>query len=254
MRSHFTPQFAQQPIFRIAGTLLLLLTSLTLTGCDGDARVDSFTPVAHGISDDTQVPRDTNPKGGLGGNARLEMRPDEIVAGFERSSNASSGNIQHFYRGAVKFNLESIRQISSKVIDKATLHFNIRQSYVSSADGTMAQFPNITSCASEIWLANGDWSKLITSEGYAVTPLPTDIRINSLPNALDGRTPGISVDVTEAVRNWLVYPDNNFGIILKGGDETVTTGNNNSSCATRYGDFTLEVHYTVFQHLFPTGS
>lgn len=54
------------------------------------------------------------------------------------------------------------------------------------------------------------------------------------------------MDVTDAVRNWLVYPDQNFGFILKGSNEKVTTASNNA-CATRYGDFTLEVHYTVFQ-------
>lgn len=246
MKSHSSLRFSQLPFSRIAGALLSVLITLTLTGCKGDAKVDTFTPVAHGISDDTHVMDDLNPKGGLGGNARIEMQPDEIVAGFERTYDASSGNIQHFYRGAVKFNLDSIGKIPGKVIDKATLHFNIRQSYVSSADGTKPQFPNIISCASELGLASGDWSRLITSEGYATTPLPTDTLVKPLPGTLDGRTPGITVDVTDAVRNWLVYPDQNFGFILKGSDEKVTMASN-SACATRYGDFTLEVHYTVFQ-------
>jgi hypothetical protein len=237
---------------RIASTPLLLIATLTLAGCQSDARVDNFTPTAHGISDDTHVAGNTNPNSGLGGKARLAMQPDEIVAGFERSADANSGNIQHFYRGAVKFNLDAIRLIPSKVVDKAILHFNIRQSYVSAADGSQPQFPNITSCAGELWNASADWSKLITHEGYATTPLPTDALIKALPDSLDGHTTGISVDVTQAVRNWLFYPNDNFGFILKGRDETVTTGN--STCATRYGDFTLEVHYTVFPPMFPTVS
>ncbi|MDR3390734.1 MAG: hypothetical protein P4L77_03280 [Sulfuriferula sp.] len=248
-----TNQPNRLPYLRIVGIPLLCLTTLTLTGCQGDARVDNFTPTAHGISDDTHVAGNTNPKSGLGGKARLEMQPDEIVAGFERSADANSGNIQHFYRGAVKFNLDAIRQIPSKVIDKAILHFNIRQSYVSAADGSQPQFPNITSCAGTLWNASADWAKLITSEGYATTPLPKDALIRTLPDSLDGRTTGISADVTEAVRYWLIYPSDNFGFILQGRDETVTAANN-SACATRYGDFTLEVHYTVFPALFSTGS
>ena len=162
MKTHSNLRFPRLSLSRIAVLFLPILITMTLTGCKGEAKTANFTPLTHGISDDTHVMDDANPRGGLGGNARIEMRPDEIVAGFERSYDAGSGNIQHFYRGAVKFDLDSIRKLSSKVIDKAILHFNIRQSYVSSADGTKPQFPNIISCASELWLASGDWSKLIT--------------------------------------------------------------------------------------------
>lgn len=254
MHTRPLPKKTLQPHARTAGILTMLLFSAGLTGCGkGTPAVGTFHPVALGTSDVQDARADSNWKGGLGGNARLQMQPDEVVAGFERVYQANPAmNLQDFYRGAVRFNLDTIAKLPSKVIDKAILHFNIHQSYVSSADGTEAQFPNRTSCAGALFVAGGDWAKLITPEGYAVTPLPTDTLIARLPNVPDQSLGGMSVDVTDAARNWLVYPGENFGVVLQGTDENVTMGQNNA-CATRYGDFTLEVHYTVFGSS-PTGS
>lgn len=256
MRAQFGRRITRLPSVRTAGIFAMLLLAATQASCDkGIPTTATFHPVALGVSDVCQVPADSNPNGGLGGDARLQMKPDEVVAGFERFYQSDPlRNIQHFYRGGVRFNLDTIRQLPSKVIDKAILHFNIRQSYVSSADGTKALFPNRISCAAELSTAGADWSKLITSEGYAVTPLPTDTLIARLPNVSDESMGGMSVDVTDAARNWLVYPNENFGVVLQGADENVTRGRNNSACATRYGDFTLEVHYTVFGAMFPAGN
>jgi len=256
--SRHVPQIAYARTTRI---LALLLLAATQAGCkDKDTAdvhyVKSLPAVALGISNVVQTPEDSNWKGGLGGNARIYRKSDEVVAGFERSYQTDSPrNVQNFYRGAVLFNLDAINEPAGKgrVIDKAILHFNIQQSYVSSVDGTKDHFPNRIYCATELWLAGADWSKLITSEGYAVTPLPTDALIAPLPDMPDGPG-GISVDITAAARNWLVFPTDNFGVVLKGKDESVTKDQNNSACATRYGNFTLEVQYTVFTPSFPKGS
>lgn len=217
---------------------------MLLAGCGtGTPRLQTFKPAQLGISDVANIHDDT--RGGTGGDALLEHKPDEVVAGFERFYQPDpTRNIQHFYRGAARFDLSPISTLKSKVVDKATLTFKLSQSYVRDLAGAAPDFVNLTSCASEIGIASENWTPLITSEGYALTPLPVEPIIGPLPAATP---PGMvfRVDVTNAARDWVVKPDENFGVVLKGSDEGAT-GARNNACATRYRDFALEVNFTVF--------
>lgn len=226
----------------LSGMSILVLIS---TGCKpGTARSSTFAPAKTGISNTWYISDKTT--GGTGGDARLEAKPGEVVAGFERFYTSNPTRIhQHFYRGAVRFDLAEIGKLKSKVVDKATMTYKVHQSYVRTPDGKPVEFPNLTSCATELLVANEDWTKMIGSEGYATTLFPGEPVITKLATATPPGTT-FTVDVTEAARNWVAKPDENFGVVLKGSNE-VRTGAQNDACATRYGDFVLQVNFTVFE-------
>ena len=232
---------------RLAPALWTGMSVLVLigTGCKpGTARSSTFAPAKTGISNTWFIADKTT--GGTGGDARLEAKPGEVVAGFERFYASDPTRIhQNFYRGAVRFDLAEIGKLKSKVIDKATLTYKVSQSYVRTPDGKPIEFPNLTSCATELLVANEDWTKMIGGEGYATTLFPGDPVITKLASATP---PGgtFTVDVTEAARNWLAKPGENFGVVLKGSNEA-RTGAANDACATRYGEFALQVNFTVFE-------
>lgn len=225
----------------------VLLGSLIAAGCgSGVPQVTTppLGPAKLGISEVLVFDDDTT--GGLGGDVRLARKADEIVAGFERfHSPDPQRDIQHFYRGAVWFDLSKISAIKSKVVDNATLSYQLRQSYVKDASGAPEQFPNLVSCAVELLLATSDWTPLISPEGYATSHLPGDF-LQSLPSGIPGGGSVFRIDATKWVRDWVAKPHENFGLIFKGRDEASSPGRNDV-CGTRYGDFSLEVRYTVFE-------
>lgn len=224
------------------GVLFLVLIG---TGCKpGTPRSSTFAPAKTGISNTWFIADKTT--GGTGGDARLETKPGEVVVGFERFYASDPTRIhQHFYRGAVRFDLAEIAKLKSKAVDKATLTYKVRQSYVRTPDGKPTEFPNLTSCATELLVANEDWTKMIGAEGYATTLFPGDPVITKLASATPpGAT--FTVDVTDAARNWVAKPAENFGVVLKGSNEA-RTGAQNDACATRYGDFALQVNFTVYE-------
>lgn len=226
--------------------LTLFAGALLSAGCGtGMARVKTVTPgttdlgIAVGF-----VREDESPAAGSGMDSRLEKKADEIVVGYDRHHSTDPfRNLQEYYRGAVRFDLSSIVNEPSKVIDQATLSYGIRKSYVRNVEGESEQFPNRISCALSLLLATEDWRKKITGQGYAVEYFEGDFFLR-LPEAPNAGT-GFKIDLTKVVRTWVAKPDENFGLVFRGITEEVT-GPQNSACATRYGNFALEVRYTVF--------
>jgi hypothetical protein len=241
-------QGIQLPSTRKISKLAIALSAASLAGCltAPVQNTETFPATAVGFAD-VGTPRGSSDwNSGLGGNALGKVKQGEVLVGFERifSSKAHVNN-QDFYRGAARFNLDSIQKKKSKFIDLALLHYKAHESWVSSADGKEPEFTNRYSCADQLWVAYGDWTPIHDKT------IPTDTLITSpLPQTIDSAgISGFSIDVTNAARNWLVYPSENYGIVLVGRDEKVTSGDN-SSCVTSYGDFSLEVHYTEFTELF----
>lgn len=223
----------------------LSIAALGFTGCGkGTAKSVTLNPSLLGVSDVAVVKGDTG-TAGTGGVAVADRKPDEIVVGFERSYYEDPvRNIQHFYRGGIRFDLSSLSALKSKVINKATLNFKIFQSYVRSPDGTPEPFPNIISCATELYSGTDEWIKLVGTEGGT---FKAALPVNALISKLDRTAPGgFHIDVTEAARQWIVSDDQNVGVVLKGGDETETPARNDA-CTTRYNGITLDVQYTVYE-------
>jgi hypothetical protein len=223
---------------------VLLIVALCTIGCGrGTARSVTLNPSLLGVSD-LVIAKDST-RAGEGGVGIAERKPDEIVVGFERSSQADPArDIQHFYRGGIRFDLSALSSLKSKVINKATLNFKVIQSYVRSADGTPAPFPNTVSCATELYSGTDEWITLVGTDGYTFkAALPVNALIHTLDRTALG---GFHIDVTDAARQWIVSVDQNTGVVLKGGDERDTPGRNDA-CATRYNGITLDVQYTVFE-------
>jgi hypothetical protein len=221
---------------------ILAILACGLAGCGrGTPATATLNPAQFGISDAAVVKGSS--RSGAAGAAITERQPDEIVAGFERTW-SEDHNVQHFYRGAVRFDLGAITALKSKVIDKAILNFKIHQSYVRSPDGKPADFPNIVSCATEIYTATDEWPALVGSDVVTFkAPLP----VNSLISTLASTAPdGFHIDVTGAAREWVVSPAQSVGVVLKGSDEKEAPARNDA-CATRYNGITLDVQYTVFE-------
>ena len=191
---------------------------------------------------------DDRTRGGTGGETLIARKDDEILAGFERFYRVellSTRNHEHFYRGAMYFDLVPIAALKSKVIDKALLSFKIRSSTVQERDGKPVDFPTTVSCAAGLYTAGEDWMKS-TSHGEVIErALATDRLITKLDVSPPGGTT-FNIDVTKEVRQWVVTPGENLGVVLQGRDEEVTPARNDA-CATRYGELALEVHYTVFE-------
>jgi hypothetical protein len=224
----------------------VIAATIGLVGCGrGSAKVLTLKPVQFGLSDVATI--HDNTRGGTGGDAALNRQFDEVVAGYERFYNPDPvRNIQHAYRGIARFDLRSISVMKSKVVDKAVLSYKIRQSYIRDLSGASPDFPNVTSCAKELYTITEDWSKSVTSEGYAETLFPVDTKIATLPATAVGGSM-FQIDVTKAAQRWVVKPEENFGLVFKGSDETTTGGAKNDACATRLGDLSLNVHVTVYE-------
>lgn len=234
--------------------LALLLSALSSLGCPGPGmpKVKTVVPIvetSQGVRRDLGISvvfvrEDDSPAAGTGMDSRLATKINEIVVGYDRyHSTDPDRNLQEYYRGAVLFDLSDIVKEPSKVVDKATLSYRIHRSYVRDVSGESEPFPDRISCAQSLLLASEDWRQKITGEGYAVEPFAGDffLRLPETPTV----APNFRIDLTKTVREWVAKPHENFGVIFTGRTEEATEPQN-SACATRYGDFALEVRYTVF--------
>ncbi len=226
--------------------LFLVMTAVFLAGCGtGVVRTSTLSPSDIGSTD---MPKKWawDGKGGTGATVGDGTEPGDIFAGYEFYYDRTN-NIQHIFRGAIRFNLAEIAALPSKSVEKATLNFRLGQSVVRDRDGKSPEFVNLVSCASQLLLGNNDWTKLTGGTMGGATESTELIGGDPLVALPEATPPGarFTFDVTPQVQRWLAKPDENFGWVLRGRKEAFS-GASNEACATRYRDFTLDVRYRVF--------
>lgn len=217
-----------------------------LAGCGtGGVREASLRPAVFGSTD---VPKiwAWDGKGGTGATVGEGTEPGDVFAGYEFFYDRTN-NIQHIFRGAVRFDLAEISAIPSKSVEKATLSFRLAQSVVRDRDGNSPEFVNLVSCASHLMLGKDDWTKLTGIVAGGATESVELIGGDPFVALPDATPPGarFAFDVTPLVQRWMAKPEENFGWVLRGRKEAFS-GASNDTCATRYRDFILDVRYRVF--------
>ena len=148
----------------------------------------------------------------------------------------------HIYRGAVKFNVGLVSEPPPKTVTRATLNYRIENGGKSPGSGF------IESCASKLYLAKDEWHAYpevsIDTEVSKVDTIAGDLYKDGLPENLVGST--ASIDVTDAVKDWVVGRKKNFGFVFGAAKEVPghPLPYDNNKCWTILGDFTLKIEYT----------
>jgi hypothetical protein len=250
--------FVRRGIANAANAVMMLTLfagALLSAGCvPGMARVKTIVPIVQApplqrdVGIYVMLDREGDDTFGAGSaaDARVERKQSEIVVGYDRYYSADPFRaFQEFYRGAVRFELSDISALQSKAIDKATLSYQLMKSYVRDVNGTPEPLPGRISCATKLLMADHDWRELVheTGQDLSYRRFFGEL-LQALPKEPSG--PAVfKIDVTKTVRKWIVGTEPNYGFVFAGDVEKVIP-RQNDACATRYGNFALEVRYTVF--------
>lgn len=191
---------------------------------------------------------DDSTTGGTGADAAIARQAQEIIVGHEHFLQPRRRH-QHYFRGAAHFDLSRITAIPSKVVTRAVLQYRLRGSSVRDAAGTPESFPLLTSCASELLVADSDWRTgpaepdgVIISDKSPISGEPLQ-PLSTVPPPGGGTL--YTADITPIAQRWVARPEENFGIVLRGAREPPQPADN-SRCTSAYGDFVLKVDFTVF--------
>lgn len=222
--------------------IVVLAVPLLVAGCGGRILQSEQFPARVGFSYVSLISDATS--GGTGADVFFEREPGEIIVGHEHLAQPRRVH-QHYFRGAAFFDLSRLSAIPNKVVNKAVLEYRLRASAVRDSAGTPEPFPLLTSCASQLLVANTNWlsgdgvviNDRAAFEGEPFGALPT------APPAGGGTL--YSVDVTSLAQRWVVRPEDNLGMLLRGAREAPQP-RDKSRCTSRYSDIKLRVDYTVF--------
>jgi len=160
----------------------------------------------------------------------------QILVGFENFWDAGTQpvacyeKIDHAYRTAIKFDMGPL---AGKSIWKATLSFMNQK--------TNANAAAPATCLSEMMYGINDWSgstDLIQGESYRDFPTGTNVNVNN-PSVKIANSTNYQIDVSDAVRAWVLGSRPNFGFVFRGPNEGYAR--NNDQCGSFFGNVSLSV-------------
>jgi hypothetical protein len=134
------------------------------------------------------------------------------------------------YRGAVQFNLLSVP--TARLL-RAQLTYHVRQTKVGTNPNNVHDDP-AQYAARQLDIATTDWSRL---SGHTDDPIQSEPGYTLLTRG----SPVVTLDVTMAVRHWLLSPASNDGLVFIGADEGLRE--NSDVLLSILGDFSLELTY-----------
>ncbi len=176
------------------------------------------------------------------GGENIYLGPNELLSGYDLSY-VDGGELAHRYFGGVYFDLS---EVTGWPVYKATLSYRMGESYYKpgSTIATNEKF----SCADRLLLATSDWTGIEEDPNtpwFKGSLAGTDYHQLSL-----GYTGGyVSIDVTDAVADWLQAPETNRGFVLmlvnppgiKYAPSGLTYAADDYECWTHYDSFVLNV-------------
>jgi hypothetical protein len=159
--------------------------------------------------------------------------PGTALVGFSQYYDAPGGilglgsvvcGVDWVYQGKVKFDLDPLRQYEGPVVTRAEL------SYDQLVLWPPPSIDTIDSCVYTVSRATGDGT-----ENYL---FPNE-NIDRLPLGFGASD---RWDVTEEAERWLIYPDDNFGLVLRGRDESFPD-EGHDGCVSVVANFRLDVTF-----------
>lgn len=218
-----------------ARSLPLLLIFLPLITGVSSCQQYRFGPVKQGSSNRLEF-HDNSTSGLMGeAEAALYENGDGGVVGFEHFFDGGNRFHNNVYRAAVRFNVAPLSEPPTKKILGATLLYTFRQGRVVPGDVF------VTSCATQLLLATGDWKGIPEVSPEAAPPTIEGTVFKDLPGALLGGR--VSVDVTSVVKEWASGARPNFGFVIKGAKEDSGLFRDNNACWSILDGFVLQVDY-----------
>lgn len=166
--------------------------------------------------------------GNLPGNNCLIGYPDvpSDTVGFFHQDGCAVGSF--WYRHYVRFDTS---RVAGRLIKKATLHFHIAWSRLHQS-GMHQDVTNNINCADGVYEADEPWGDIDKDHlvgGPRIASMATEVSVS----------PDISIDVTPTVQRWASGASPNYGIMLKGTNESPAEDNN--KCMTGYQQFAISV-------------
>jgi hypothetical protein len=164
-----------------------------------------------------------------------------VVVGWEHSFQAGNDSkdqiYNRIYRGGVKFDIDSLRQLPAKMVTKATLSYTVQSGARSSGKGPAE------SCATKLLLAKEDWRGAPETDiANAPDTISGDLYKDDLPEKPISSI--IRIDVTDAVKAWATGTKPNHGFVFAGSKEEKGLIKDSDKCWTLLGGFSLRVNYS----------
>lgn len=213
--------------------------SLLLSACKDDY---SLGPAQYGSSsrlifkDDRPATRSAAEK------VLYNQSTESVLVGWEHFDENRQRIYNHIYRGAVKFNLNLLRNRPDRIVNRAILNYTIQAgAEVPTKDG------QVLSCATKLYLATSNWQGMPTgSPSDTPDTIHGELFKSDLPMLPIGSQ--VSIDVTDLVKDWLADKKENYGFVFGATEEKEGLIPDNNQCWTILGDFTLKVHYLKRPH------
>jgi Bacterial Ig domain len=175
----------------------------------------------------------------------LNLKDAEMLVGLHIEKNGDCLS-QHYFAGAVKFDLSSLQGLNQVSIQKAALHFGQGKSKLIVGEGIASNWGQPL-CATDLGVANVDWSGWDRHQA-ALDKLPF-LGAKMTPYQSIGPWLPSGINVTGIVDGWIHQPDTNNGFVLNANQYTLEsigildTGSDVQECWNHLDGFGLEIEY-----------